>query len=95
MRTWLYLSPQNLEKLNGPYKFEKILLVLLGWNVAFFWIRQWFIVETFNKIWKQAEAEVVPSLSLVEVEVEVGVKVGVEVGVEVKVEVGVEVGVLR
>ena len=36
---------------------------------------------------KQAEAEVVPSSSLVEDEVEV------EVGVQVKVEVGVEVGV--
>ena len=36
---------------------------------------------------KQAEAEVVPSSSLVEVvvEVEVGVDVGVEVGVEVRV----------
>ena len=33
---------------------------------------------------KQAEAEVVPSSSLVEVEV--GVRVGVEVGVEVEVE---------
>ena len=32
---------------------------------------------------KQAEAEVVPSSSLVEVEVEVGVGVGVEVDVEV------------
>ena len=33
-------------------------------------------------IWKQAEAEVVPSSSLVEVEVEVGVEVEVEVGVD-------------
>ena len=45
---------------------------------------------------KQAEAEVVPSSSLVEVwvEVEVGVEVGfeVEVGVEVGVWVEVEVG---
>ena len=47
----------------------------------------------------QAEAEVVPSSSLVEVEVGadvevgVGVEVKVEVGGEVKVEVGVEVGV--
>ena len=30
---------------------------------------------------KQAEAEVVPSSSLVEVEVDVGIEVGVEVGV--------------
>ena len=37
---------------------------------------------------KQAEAEVVPSSSLVEVGVEVGVGVKVEVGVEVWVEVG-------
>ena len=48
----------------------------------------------FNR--EQAEAEVVPSSSLVEVEVEVGVEVwvGVEVGVwvEVGVGVGVEVG---
>ena len=49
---------------------------------------------------KQAEAEVVPSSSLVgvEVEVEVGVKVGVEVGVEVSVGIGgagVGVGSLR
>ena len=35
---------------------------------------------------KQAEAEVVPSSSLVEIEVEVVVEVGVEVGVGVKVE---------
>ena len=42
-----------------------------------------------HKINKQAEAEVVPSSSLVEVGVEVGIEVGVEV------EVGVEgVGVL-
>ena len=40
---------------------------------------------------KQAEAEVVPSSSLIEIEVEDDV--GVEVGVEVEVEVGVEVGV--
>ena len=39
---------------------------------------------------KQAEAEVVPSSSLVELEVEVGVEVGVEAGAEVGV--GVEVG---
>ena len=38
---------------------------------------------------KQAEAEVVPSSSLVEIEV----KVEVQLGVEVKVEVGVEVDV--
>ena len=37
--------------------------------------------------WKQAEAEVVPSSSLVEVEVEVEVEVAVEVGVDVGVEV--------
>ena len=37
---------------------------------------------------KQAEAEVVPSSSLVEVEVEVGFEVGAEVGVEVRVGVG-------
>ena len=45
---------------------------------------------------KQAEAEVVPSSSLVEVEVGIEVWVGVKVGVEVEVEfeVGVEVGVL-
>ena len=42
-----------------------------------------------NKTTKQAEAEVVPSSSLVGVEVEL--EVGVEVGV--RVEVGVEVGV--
>ena len=40
---------------------------------------------------KQAESEIVPSSSLVEVGVEVGV--GVEVEVEVGVEVGVEVKV--
>ena len=34
-------------------------------------------------LWKQAEAEVVPSSSLVEVEVGVEVKVGVDVDVEV------------
>ena len=39
----------------------------------------------FRKILKQAETEVVPSSSLVEVEVEVEVEVGVEVGAEVKV----------
>ena len=48
---------------------------------------------------KQAEAEVVPSSSLVEIEVVVkvgvGVEDGVEVGVEVRVEVGVEVGRVR
>ena len=46
---------------------------------------------------RQAEAEVVPSSSLVEVKVEVGVEVEVEVevGVEFEVEVGVEVGFLR
>ena len=42
---------------------------------------------------KQAEAEVVPSSSLVEIEVEVDLGVEVEVGVEVWVEVGVEVRV--
>ena len=47
---------------------------------------------------RQADAEVVPSSSLVEVEVgaevgvDVGVEVGVGVGVEVVVGVGVEVG---
>ena len=40
-----------------------------------------------NRYLQQAEAEVVPSSSLVEVEVEVGVKV--EVGVGVEIEVGV------
>ena len=46
---------------------------------------------------KQAEAEVVPSSSLVEVKVEIGVevKVEVEVGVKFEIEVGVEVGFLR
>ena len=42
-----------------------------------------------NNVTKQAEAEVVPSSSLVEIEIEVGVEVGV--WVEVGVEVGVEV----
>ena len=42
--------------------------------------------------YKQAEAEVVQSSSLVEVYVEV--EVGVEAKVEVEVEVGVEVGVV-
>ena len=42
---------------------------------------------------KQAEAEVVPSSSLVEVEVKVEVVVEIGVGVEVVVEVGVEVKV--
>ena len=48
-----------------------------------------------NQMKEQAEAEVVPSSSLVEVDVEVGVDVGVEVDVEfeVRVEVGVEVEV--
>ena len=41
----------------------------------------------------QAEAEVVPSSSLVEIEVEVEVGVEVKVEVGVKVEIGVEVGV--
>ena len=44
---------------------------------------------------KPAEAEVVPSSSLVEVKVDVGVEVEVEVEVEVGVEFGVEVGFLR
>ena len=50
---------------------------------------------------KQAEAEVLPSSSLVEVKVEAGVKVEVdvevefEVGVEFEVEVGVDIGFLR
>ena len=43
---------------------------------------------------KQAEAEVVPSSSLIEVYVEVEVGVEVKVQVEVEVEVGVEVGVV-
>ena len=43
-------------------------------------------------IGKQAEAEVVPSSSLVEVEVEVGVEVGIEVRFEVEVEFEVGVG---
>ena len=51
----------------------------------------------FRENRKQAEAEVVPSSSLVEVEVDVGVEVDdeVEVGVEVEdgVEAEVEVGV--
>ena len=42
---------------------------------------------------KQAEAEVVPSSSLVEIEVKAEVEVGVDVWVGVKVEVGIEVGV--
>ena len=50
------------------------------------------INDLLDDITRQAEAEGVPSSSLVEVvvEVEVGVDVGVEVGVEV--EFGVEVG---
>ena len=49
-----------------------------------------------DKNHKQAEAEGVPSSSLVEVKVKVEaeVKVGVEVEVGVGVEVGVEVGVI-
>ena len=43
----------------------------------------------FKKQQKQAEAEIVPSSSLVEAEVEVKVEVGVEVGIVVGV--GVEV----
>ena len=46
-----------------------------------------------NIIYRKAEAEVVPSSSLVKVEVEVEVEVGVEVEDEVGDEVGVEVGV--
>ena len=46
-----------------------------------------------DTIKKQAEAEVVPSSSLVEVKVGVGVEVEVEAGVEVGDEVGVEVRV--
>ena len=52
---------------------------------------------------KQAEAEVVPRSSLVEIEIDVGVElevgvevevgIGFEVGVEVEIEVEVEVGV--
>ena len=53
------------------------------------------IVSCLHSSIKQAEAEVVPSTRLVEVEVEVVVEVGVgvEVVVEVVIEVGVEVGV--
>ena len=50
-------------------------------------------VAVFRKGTKQAEAEVVPSSSLVEVEVEVRVEVEVEVVVEVEVGVRVEVEV--
>ena len=45
-----------------------------------------------RKVKRQAEAEVVPSSSLVEVGVEVKVGVEVEVEVGVDTEVGVEVG---
>ena len=48
-----------------------------------------FITIYSHKNHEQAEAEVVPSTSLVEIEVEVEVQLGVEVKVEV--EVGVEV----
>ena len=51
------------------------------------------IAYTVRNFRKQAEAEVVPSSSLVEVEVEVEVEVGVEVEVWVEVEVGCEVEV--
>ena len=53
------------------------------------------IAYTVRNFRKQAEAEVVPSSSLVEVEVEVEVEVGVEVEVWVEVEVGCEVEVER
>ena len=43
--------------------------------------------ELCSKVQQQAETEVMPSSSLVEVEVEVEVEVGAEVGVEVEVEV--------
>ena len=48
------------------------------------------LVDTYPK---QAENEVVPSSSLVEVEFDVEVEVGLEVEVEVEAEVGVEVEV--
>ena len=40
------------------------------------------IYKEITNIRKQAEAEIVPSSSLVEVKVEVGVEIEVEVGVE-------------
>ena len=43
-----------------------------------------------SKKWRQAEAEVVPSSSLVKVEFEVGVEVEVAVGVEVGVWVKIQ-----
>ena len=49
--------------------------------------------RTFNEIREQAEAEVVPSSSLVEVYVEAVVGVEAEVGIEVEVEVGVGFGI--
>ena len=55
----------------------------------------------YNNKSQQAEADVVPSSTLVEIEVdvgvefEVGVKVEVEVGIGVEVEVGVEVQVMQ
>ena len=45
---------------------------------------------TLKNLKKQAEAEFVPSSSLVEIEVEVEIELGVEVEVEVGVEVGLE-----
>ena len=55
-----------------------MILSLCGSNLCF--------LSMGNRKGKQAEAEVVPSSSLVEVGVEVAVKVGVKVGVEVEVE---------
>ena len=50
-----------------------------------------YYYRVFHNDSQQAEDEVVPSSSLVEVKVEC--EVGIEVGVGVEVEVGIEVGV--
>ena len=53
------------------------------------------LLRVLTNFKEKAEAEVVPSSSLVEVKVEVWVEAEVEVGVEFEVEGGVEVGSLR
>ena len=50
-----------------------------------------FFGSIYVRIKQQAEAKVVPSSSLVEVEIEVGIEVGVWVEVGVEVEVGVAI----